>query len=64
MNGENASPIYRFLKAEAPGEDGQEDIPWNFTKFLGGPDGRVIARFAPPTTPEQIEEVLLQHLPS
>jgi len=64
VNGENASPIYRFLKAAAPGDDGQEDIPWNFTKFLVGPDGQVIARFAPPTTPEQIEEVLLQHLPT
>jgi glutathione peroxidase len=28
------------------------DIPWNFTKFLVAPDGRVIARFAPNTAPD------------
>jgi glutathione peroxidase len=29
-------------------------IKWNFTKFLVGRDGRVIARYAPTTTPDQL----------
>ena len=37
-------------------------MKWNFTKFLVDHEGRIIERFAPRTTPEQvrsrIEEVL------
>jgi glutathione peroxidase len=28
------------------------EIQWNFTKFLIGTDGRVIARFEPDVTPD------------
>ena len=28
------------------------DITWNFEKFLVGKDGRVLARFAPRTAPD------------
>lgn len=61
VNGDGADPLYRWLRTEAPGEDGDE-IAWNFTKFLVGPDGRVIRRFAPQTEPAElrapIEEAL------
>ena len=40
VNGENAHPLYTWLKAQAGG-----DIKWNFTKFLVGRDGRVIKRY-------------------
>ena len=33
VNGENAHPIYQYLKAAAPGTFGKA-IKWNFTKFL------------------------------
>jgi len=35
-----------------------DDIKWNFTKFLVDRDGKVVGRFAPTYTPEQLEEVI------
>lgn len=54
VNGPNAHPLYQHLKGEKPGVLGTEAIKWNFTKFLVGPDGAVIKRYAPQTTPTQI----------
>lgn len=56
VNGANASPIYQFLKSEAPGILGTEAIKWNFTKFLVGKDGKVIQRYAPNTEPKDLEK--------
>ena len=61
VNGEGASPLYRFLKASTPDKTGEE-LPWNFTKFLVGRDGTVLARFEPMVTPEQIGEKLATYL--
>lgn len=55
VNGEGAHPLWRWLKAEAPGLLGSEAIKWNFTKFLVGRDGRVIRRYAPTDTPASLE---------
>ena len=41
VNGENAHPLYTWLKAQAGGGD----IKGNFTKFLVGRDGKVIKRY-------------------
>ena len=41
VNGENAHPLYTWLKEQAGGGD----IKWNFTKFLIGRDGKVIKRY-------------------
>jgi glutathione peroxidase len=54
VNGEDAHPLFRWLKAEAPGLLGSEAIKWNFTKFLIGRDGRVLQRYAPQTDPAQL----------
>jgi glutathione peroxidase len=54
VNGEHASPLYQFLKAEKPGILGSEAIKWNFTKFLVNRDGQVVKRYAPNDTPEAI----------
>jgi glutathione peroxidase len=54
VNGENAHPLYRYLKGEKPGLLGTEAIKWNFTKFLVGRDGTVLKRYAPTDTPESI----------
>ena len=62
VNGEGASEVYQFLKAGHPDADGNEDIAWNFTKFLIGRDGQVIQRFAPQVTPEEIAEAAKGHL--
>ena len=58
VNGENACELYKLLKSEQPGEDGNEDLPWNFTKFLVDGDGSVLKRFNPQTTPEEIRDEL------
>ena len=54
VNGARASPLYRWLCAEAPGLLGSKAIKWNFTKFLVGKDGRVIKRYAPQDAPEKL----------
>ncbi|TMH62876.1 MAG: glutathione peroxidase [Betaproteobacteria bacterium] len=54
VNGDDAAPIYRYLKSAKPGLLGTEAIKWNFTKFLVDRGGKVIARFAPNDTPESI----------
>jgi glutathione peroxidase len=52
VNGESAHPLYKYLKAEAPGLLGTEAIKWNFTKFLVDRSGHVVKRFAPNDEPE------------
>jgi len=54
VNGENAHPLYQYLKSEKAGFLGTEAIKWNFTKFLVGPDGAVRKRYAPTDKPETI----------
>jgi glutathione peroxidase len=55
VNGRNAHPLYRELKAAAPGIFGSTRVKWNFTKFLLDGQGRVIKRYAPATKPEKLE---------
>ncbi len=54
VNGKNASPLFEHLKKEAPGVLGSKSIKWNFTKFLVDRAGKVVARYAPNTPPEEI----------
>jgi glutathione peroxidase len=54
VNGDGACELYRWLRTEQPGTSGADAITWNFEKFLVDRQGTVVARFAPPTTPEQI----------
>jgi glutathione peroxidase len=53
VNGNNAHPLYKFLKSEKSGILG-DNIKWNFTKFLVDKQGNVVERFAPTTTPEKM----------
>jgi glutathione peroxidase len=54
VNGDGATPLYDWLKSEAPGVLGSKRIKWNFTKFLIGRDGKVVRRFAPTDKPEKL----------
>ncbi len=54
VNGDGAHPLWHWLRASAPGLLGTEGIKWNFTKFLIGRDGKVIERFAPTVTPDDL----------
>ena len=55
VNGDDAHPLFRWLKSEKKGLLGGR-IKWNFTKFLVGRDGEVIARYAPNTEPKDIAD--------
>ena len=55
VNGDGVSPLYDWLKAEAPGVLGTRGIKWNFTKFLVGRDGKVVRRYPPTAKPESLE---------
>jgi len=54
VNGDDAHPLYEYLKKAAPGALGLTAIKWNFTKFLVDAHGNVIKRFAPDVKPEDI----------
>ncbi|MCR5049894.1 MAG: glutathione peroxidase [Paludibacteraceae bacterium] len=54
VNGEEADPLYKWLKEQKKGVLGKA-IRWNFSKFLIDREGNVIERYAPTTKPEDIE---------
>lgn len=62
VNGENAHPLYRYLKEALPGIMGTKDIKWNFTKFLVDRQGKPVKRYAPQDTPEKIAKDLQELL--
>ncbi len=61
VNGDNAHPVFQFLKKKLPGLFGGK-IKWNFTKFLIDRDGNPVKRFAPVTKPEKMEKDILMLL--
>ena len=52
VKGSDKTPLYQYLTSTGGGE-----IRWNFTKFLVGKDGNVIARFETKVTPEDADFV-------
>ena len=62
VNGDTAHPLWRFLKAAKRGILGTPAIKWNFTKFLVDRKGDVVARYAPLTKPETLEEPIAKLL--
>ena len=66
VNGDNAHPLFQYLKEQAPGTVGKA-IKWNFTKFLIDAEGHVYKRYAPSTTPDKLTgdiEKLLAKIPA
>ncbi|XP_058082167.1 probable phospholipid hydroperoxide glutathione peroxidase isoform X3 [Magnolia sinica] len=55
VNGDNAAPVYKFLKSSKGSLFG-DSIKWNFSKFLVDKDGHVVERYAPTTSPLSIEK--------
>ena len=54
VNGDDASPLFDWMKSEAKGLMGSTSIKWNFTKFLIDRDGNVVKRYGPQDTPASI----------
>lgn len=61
VNGDNAAPIFKYLKSQTKGLLGSA-IKWNFTKFLISRDGNTVKRFAPITAPEKLEKDIIAML--
>jgi glutathione peroxidase len=54
--GLKAKAAHAMLKGLSKSVEKDSDILWNFTKFLINRDGSVVKRYAPTTTPEDIEK--------
>ena len=62
VNGENAAPLYKWLKKQKSGFLGTQSIKWNFTKFLVDREGKVVKRFSPSDTQKEMEPAVLELL--
>ena len=52
VKGSDSTPLYQFLTDKTANPETGGEIGWNFTKFLVGPDGKVIARFDSAVEPD------------
>jgi glutathione peroxidase len=57
VNGQSRHPLYAELTTTPDANGKAGDIQWNFEKFLVSPEGKIVARFRPQTTPESAEVV-------
>jgi glutathione peroxidase len=66
VNGSGRHPVYDELTAFPDTEGEAGDIKWNFEKFVLGPDGSILARFRPMTTPDDpaVLAVIEESLPA
>ena len=55
VNGPHTQDTYKFLRSADRGGTG-EAIEWNFTKFVVGRDGQVLARYGQQAKPEFLEQ--------
>ena len=55
VNGPDSHPLFQWLRKAKGGLLGDR-IKWNFTKFLIGPDGNVVERYASVTKPEKLKD--------
>lgn len=62
VNGENAEPLWDYIKKEKPGLMGLKRVKWNFEKFLVGRDGKVVERWASTKKPEDLEQDILKEI--
>lgn len=62
VNGDQAHPIFRFLKSKLKGGILGSKVKWNFTKFLLDANGRPVKRFSPFTKPEALEKDIVKLL--
>jgi glutathione peroxidase len=54
VNGDDAHPMWQWMRTEQRGILGTSAVKWNFTKFLIGRDGAVLERYAPNDAPASL----------
>ena len=64
VNGDEANPLFAWMKERKPGLMGLKRVKWNFEKFLIGRDGEVKQRWASTTKPETLEKPIAEELES
>ena len=52
VKGAGRHPLYSALTAAQPSGEGDNEVRWNFEKFLVNRHGEVVGRFAPQVAPE------------
>lgn len=57
VKGDNQHPIYKYLTQQKKGLLNDE-IKWNFTKFLIDREGNVVKRFASAVKPESMVKAI------
>ena len=55
--GDDQAPLYKYLTSEETNKGFGGEIGWNFTKFVVGKDGKVVARFDSKVKPDAPEVV-------
>jgi glutathione peroxidase len=55
VKGEGQAPLYQYLTSTDANQKTAGEIKWNFTKFLVGKDGKVVARYEPKVKPDDKE---------
>lgn len=60
VNGDNAHPLWKYLKKEQGGTLGSF-IKWNFTKFIVDKEGKVRERHGPNVDPSKLKSNLEQY---
>jgi glutathione peroxidase len=58
VNGEGAHLLFQRLKKARRGLLGSQRITWNFTKFLVGRDGEVLARYGTRRSPSSLDKAI------
>ncbi|EJS44691.1 gpx2p [Saccharomyces arboricola H-6] len=56
VNGNNADPVYNYLKSQKSGLLGFKGIKWNFEKFLVDANGNVVQRYSSLTKPTSLDQ--------
>lgn len=61
VKGPDAHPLFKYLVKQQKGLLNDE-VKWNFTKFLVDAKGSVVDRFAPTTSPQKLEGKIIRLL--
>jgi glutathione peroxidase len=57
VKGDDTAPLYQYLTSKKTNPQFGGDIKWNFTKFLIGRNGEIVARYEPRTEPQTADVV-------